>query len=135
MSSFWLQITEPGHPARVITVDGEVEVGRDTDGLQLEDPTVSRRHLVLDVQDGVMRCIDAGSANGTWINGERADDPVELAAGDVIRVGETQLVVHEARDAPAPSEVTGDEVVVEVLDRPSEAIRDLTRASRGPRRL
>ena len=135
MSSFWLQVTVPGHAARVVAIDGEVEVGRDTEGLQLDDPTVSRRHLVLEGRDGELRCNDAGSANGTFINGERITDPVVLAAGDVIRIGETELVVHEAR-SPVPSahEVEG-EVVVEPLDRPSEAVRELSRATtRGPRR-
>jgi len=136
MSTYWLQVTEPGHPTRVITVEGELEVGRDTPGLQVDDPTVSRRHLVLDARDGVLLCVDAGSANGTWINGEQIIDPVPLATGDVIRVGETELVVHEGRAVPVHEGVEGGEpVVVEVLDRPSEAIRDLTRATtRGPRR-
>ena len=135
MAHFWLQVTEPGHPARVITIDGELEVGRDSEGLLLDDPTVSRRHLLLDAVDGVLLCIDFGSANGTHINGERTTEPTTLAAGDVIRIGECELVVHEGRDVTGGTDAAGGEVVIETLDRPSEAIRDLTRAaSRGPRR-
>jgi pSer/pThr/pTyr-binding forkhead associated (FHA) protein len=135
MSSFWLQVTEPGHPARVVTVDGELEIGRDSAGLLVDDPTVSRRHLLLDASDGVLLCVDAGSANGTYVNGTRVDDPVHLTAGDVIRIGETELVVHEGREVAHAAEGRDGEVVIEVLDRPSEAIRELRSATlRGPRR-
>lgn len=135
MADYWLQVSEPGHPARIVTVDGELEVGRDSEGLLLDDPTVSRRHLMLDASDGVLLCVDFGSANGTYVNGERVTDATTLATGDVIRIGECELVVHEGHEVTSGSEPIGGEVVVEALDRPSEAIRDLTRAaSRGPRR-
>jgi len=135
VADYWLQVTEPGHPARIVTVDGELEVGRDSEGLLLDDPTVSRRHLMLDASDGVLLCVDFGSANGTYINGARVTDPTALDTGDVVRIGECELVVHEGRDVVSGSEQTDGDVVVEALDRPSEAIRDLTRAaSRGPRR-
>jgi pSer/pThr/pTyr-binding forkhead associated (FHA) protein len=32
-----------------------------------------------------------GSTNGTFVNGTKLDGPRKLAAGDVIRVGETDL--------------------------------------------
>jgi pSer/pThr/pTyr-binding forkhead associated (FHA) protein len=34
---------------------------------------------------------DAGSTNGTFVNGTRIREPQRLAPGDVIRVGETDL--------------------------------------------
>jgi hypothetical protein len=34
---------------------------------------------------------DAGSTNGTFVNGVRVHDPRKLAPGDVIRIGETDL--------------------------------------------
>ena len=34
---------------------------------------------------------DAGSTNGTFVNGTRIERPRKLAAGDVVRVGETDL--------------------------------------------
>ena len=34
---------------------------------------------------------DRGSTNGTFLNGVKVDGPKKLAAGDVIRVGETDL--------------------------------------------
>jgi hypothetical protein len=34
---------------------------------------------------------DVGSTNGTFVNGERVDRPRRLRAGDVVRIGETDL--------------------------------------------
>jgi FHA domain len=34
---------------------------------------------------------DVGSTNGTFVNGERVDGPRRLHAGDVVRIGETDL--------------------------------------------
>jgi hypothetical protein len=34
---------------------------------------------------------DIGSTNGTYVNGERVDGPRRLRAGDVVRIGETDL--------------------------------------------
>jgi FHA domain len=41
-------------------------------------------------QDGVW-LEDAGSTNGTFVNGARIDRPRKLTSGDVVRVGETDL--------------------------------------------
>ena len=41
-------------------------------------------------QDGVW-LEDTGSTNGTFVNGSRIDRPRKLTAGDVVRVGETDL--------------------------------------------
>lgn len=40
--------------------------------------------------DGVW-VVDAGSTNGTFVNGIRLDGPHRLSPGDVLRVGETDL--------------------------------------------
>ena len=35
--------------------------------------------------------IDVGSTNGTYVNGARIQRPRKLAAGDVVRIGQTDL--------------------------------------------
>ncbi len=45
---------------------------------------------------------DAGSANGTTVNGERLEGRLKLVAGDIIRIG-TDLI--EVESAPAQSKV------------------------------
>ncbi|HSC73296.1 MAG TPA: FHA domain-containing protein [Gaiellaceae bacterium] len=55
------------------------------------DEYASARHARFEPrQDGVW-VQDLGSTNGTYLNGARLDRPRRLNAGDVIRVGETDL--------------------------------------------
>lgn len=62
-------------------------VGRD-EGCEvvLDHPGVSRRHARLDPGDGGWHVTDLGSANGTWINGERLDEAF-LVGDEKIRFG------------------------------------------------
>ncbi len=127
MSIYWLQVTEPGHPSRVVPVENRLEVGRDCDGLQLDDPTVSRRHLWLDPAPDGLICVDMGSANGTLLDGERIEQPVALRAGNVIRLGESELVVHEGHQTAVAA--ADPEATTDPTERPSEGLRDLNRAA------
>ncbi|HEY3494087.1 MAG TPA: sigma 54-interacting transcriptional regulator [Polyangiaceae bacterium] len=71
-----------------------VLVGRDvTDGFRVRDRKVSRLHLrlVWDRVQGGFRYGDAGSANGTVVNGMTRESGL-LLPNDVIRIGETLLV-------------------------------------------
>lgn len=56
---------------------------------------VSRRHAKICYQDGCFFLEDVGSANGTFVNGQRLTPylPYPLQAGDDLRVGEVRLVV------------------------------------------
>jgi pSer/pThr/pTyr-binding forkhead associated (FHA) protein len=131
MTVFWLQLSERGLGARVVPVQGPLVIGRDCDGLQVDDPTVSRRHLAIEPRRDALVCIDLGSANGTFVDGQRIGrQPVPLSPGSRIRLGESELVVHRGRDTspgprPEPS-APGDP-----HERPSEGVRDLGRASGG----
>jgi pSer/pThr/pTyr-binding forkhead associated (FHA) protein len=127
MTIFWLQVSERGQPARVVPVSRPLVIGRDAEGMVIDDPTVSRRHLVVEPGRDVLVCRDLGSANGTFVDGERINGAVYLRAGARIRLGESELVVHEGRatDASTASPGGGDG-----LERPSEAVRDLGRAGR-----
>lgn len=58
------------------------------------DSEVSGSHLRVERAGGLLRVADAGSRNGTWINGARlsARDLVPLDDGAVLRIGRTLLV-------------------------------------------
>jgi pSer/pThr/pTyr-binding forkhead associated (FHA) protein len=45
-------------------------------------------------RDDGLWVVDAGSTNGTFVNGERVDAPQRLERGDVVRLGETELEVQ-----------------------------------------
>ena len=55
--------------------------------LRLSDRGVSRLHCALSVADGKIRLEDLGSKNGTYLNGERLQQPTLLTNGDEIWIG------------------------------------------------
>ena len=58
------------------------------------DTTVSSRHATLDSRADGLWVEDAGSTNGTFVNGARVTNARLLTAGDVIRIGHTDLRVE-----------------------------------------
>ena len=66
--------------------------GRATDAeIFLDDVTVSRRHAEISRDGDVFVIRDAGSLNGTYVNGERVAE-AKLHSGDEIQVGKFHLV-------------------------------------------
>lgn len=59
--------------------------------LELKDPAVSRRHALVSWAEERCFVSDLQSGNGTYVNGEKVRDPVQLAEGDEVRVGSTCL--------------------------------------------
>jgi pSer/pThr/pTyr-binding forkhead associated (FHA) protein len=69
-----------------------VSIGRSSrNDLLLLDPEVSRYHARLDSQAGMVYVTDAGSSNGTFLNGHRIEGAAEVHRGDTIDVGTTRL--------------------------------------------
>lgn len=80
-----------------IRVFGNVQVGRDpTLELVLPDPGVSFRHALIEDRGDALVLIDLGSTNGTFVNGQRAQE-TPLSPGDRLRFGQT-LVRFEVQD-------------------------------------
>ena len=70
-------------------------IGRDdTCPIQIVDDLVSRRHAQINTQPGrgTYRMLDLGSANGTFLNDQPIAEGVLLDDGDIIRIGETELM-------------------------------------------
>lgn len=79
-----------------IEVTGPTVVGRDAGcGIRLErDEFASARHARIEpLPDGV-RIEDLGSTNGTFVNDAKVTNPRRLSAGDVVRIGATELQVQ-----------------------------------------
>jgi FHA domain len=69
-----------------------VEIGRgDRCAIRLQDTYVSQVHARLYAKDGTWCVEDLGSTNGTLLNDRRVDAPVEVHAGDVLKIGKTVL--------------------------------------------
>ena len=58
--------------------------------IQLEDPSVSRRHAVLAHRGGRAVLLDDRSLNGIYVNGQRVSEAV-LHDGDWIAIGHVSL--------------------------------------------
>ncbi len=63
--------------------------------VSVADPTVSRYHCWITLQDGDVWIEDLASANGTRVNGVRVLDRRRLEAGDRIRLGNTEFSLAE----------------------------------------
>ena len=76
--------------------DSAARVGRGADNLiRLDaDTTVSNRHATLSKRPDGLWVEDAGSTNGTFVNGARVTSARLLQPGDVIRIGHTDLLVE-----------------------------------------
>ena len=75
--------------------EGERTVGRSrTCDISVNDPSVSRRHVVLKAGSGRILLKDLGSSNGTFINGERIQEDGELHHGDTLGLGDADLNVR-----------------------------------------
>lgn len=58
------------------------------------DSFASAVHARVDPRPDGIWVADAGSTNGTFVNGVKIDAPRKLSPGDVVRVGETDLKVE-----------------------------------------
>lgn len=77
---------------------GDLTIGRAPGSdLRLEDPSVSRQHARIAIDDGEVRIADIASSHGTWVGDARIDAPRPLQGGDEIRLGDSVLPVRVRR--------------------------------------
>jgi DNA-binding NtrC family response regulator len=92
----------------ILSPDAPFVIGSSFDAtLRLPDGAVSRRHLELTLDGGVVKAKDLGSTNGSYYEGSRFA-VLDLGPGAVVRVGETelQLIAPDKTDPLPPSEAT-----------------------------
>ncbi|MGZ6340520.1 MAG: protein kinase domain-containing protein, partial [Candidatus Limnocylindrales bacterium] len=98
-----LRVIEGKERGRRLSVDVDLLIGRlatDDEGRLGGDPEISRRHAYVSrgLDDRLM-IEDLGSANGTFVNGERLVATRTLDLGDLVRVGKTVLQVTDPSGA------------------------------------
>lgn len=106
-----LTLLQPPAPPVKLDLDRDViTVGRSTScAIPINNRYLSRTHaeIVSDGDGWVLR--DAGSVNGTYVNGTRIQSPVRLGPGDHIQLGDAELVIGGA--APLAAGSPSDTVV------------------------
>lgn len=84
---------------------GTLRVGRGREcEIQIDDPALSRTHLSLEVSTGAIWVSDAGSTNGTFLNGVRLEDRHRWSRDEVIEAGGS-LFALSSTDAARPATV------------------------------
>lgn len=108
---------------------GDSSVGRQNDNtIVIPDISVSRKHVVLRSQGRGYLVIDQGSGNGTFVNGQPAEEQ-ELHNGDVISLGDSELQFVELGGVAVKGQPTRREVAMppprrtETVTRPPAARR------------
>jgi len=106
---------------------GENTIGREGTDVLLEDPTVSRRHALLVMEDGKCFIEDLGSTNGTSVNGAQIarGERVEVASGAELKFGSSVLTLDLPEMPAAAEEPAGEaESVEETTDAEPAELTD-----------
>jgi hypothetical protein len=91
IQSFRLHTVEGVPPNGVYSIAGRARIGRSEEGeIVLVDPSVSRTHAVVEIDEGGAFVRDLGSTNGTFLNGRRIESG-SLRDGDELRFGNTRM--------------------------------------------
>ena len=105
-------------------MQGGFEFGRAEEcSVRIQSPKASRRHAVIHVQERATRTeywlFDPGSANGSFVNGRRVSQPLQLCDGDRIRIADQEFIFHMRSTEPgcAPS-VSSDSTMWEARSGP-----------------
>jgi sigma-B regulation protein RsbU (phosphoserine phosphatase) len=79
----------------VVLVNKSMICGRSPDcSLEIPDPNASRQHARFIWDGAELTVTDNGSSNGTFVNDQRITS-VKVSHGDIVRLGETRMRVHE----------------------------------------
>jgi class 3 adenylate cyclase len=92
-----LVVRSPARHALTVVLDHALEVGREAEGLVIDDVKVSRRHAVFEpVSATSVRVRDLGSSNGTYVGGAAITAPVVLRGGQSAQLGDVTIEVVAA---------------------------------------
>lgn len=70
----------------------KLTIGRSSrNDICISDPFASRLHAEIRRENDQVLLVDNGSANGTFVNGQRVSGTLRLQPGDVVRIGETEI--------------------------------------------
>lgn len=119
MRTYWVEY----RGSRYRLHSGMTLVGRGEDcAFSLDDPSVSRAHARLSLDDGRLTITDLRSSNGTFVNGERLAHTSVLHPGDIIALGDTTMKVRTNKSADFSPVAPGIEIIEQSSPRPQSEI-------------
>lgn len=81
--------------------DCSIVIGREhTCGFTINDPMVSRVHMLMGINGNQVRICDLKSKRGVYVNGDLIKASVVVKAGDIIRIGSTTISLSADGIAP-----------------------------------
>jgi len=106
-------------PETVHMSEGNWIIGREQGNLVMNDPQVSSRHGQIEVSPGSLKYTDLGSTNGSFLGSStaRLTAPVQLKAGDSIRLGDSVIKVKSI--PPMAKTASGTVMAGQNLEIPS----------------
>jgi transcriptional regulator with GAF, ATPase, and Fis domain len=143
-----LVLSGPLKDSTIPLSEGEVTIGREaSNAIAIADPSVSRKHCLLNGQDGRFLVRDLDSRNGTLVNGVGVEERW-LQHGDEIAAGDSSFLflLQDEETAPAVGRVefeeaqfTAETLVINPRDvvylQPDRLLRELPATSRVARNL
>jgi pSer/pThr/pTyr-binding forkhead associated (FHA) protein len=93
--SWSIEWRDPEGVTHVVVISAPFDIGREVDGIVIEDQVVSRRHARLELVGPALVLTDLGSTNGTTVNDVFVNGPVELRTGDRVGIGPTTFLVRD----------------------------------------
>jgi phosphoserine phosphatase RsbU/P len=96
LASFFIALGT-GEEKLLTTEKPSLSIGRLPDSeIAIDEPVVSRRHAEIYRTGDRYYIRDAGSRNGTFVDGKRILQPVELSPGQVVVIGNSRIVFEPA---------------------------------------
>ena len=143
-----LVLSGPLKDSTIPLSESEITIGRDaSNGIAVTDPSVSRKHCRVSLQDGKFHVRDLGSRNGTLVNGGGVEEQY-LQHGDEIATGDSSFLflIDEEEVGAAASSVefedsrfTAETTIIHPKDvvylQPDRLLRELPATSRIARNL
>jgi pSer/pThr/pTyr-binding forkhead associated (FHA) protein len=127
---------EGGQRREIAVTKDEFLIGRGADcDLRLRVSAVSRHHCLLRSRGGDVTVTDLGSANGTFVNGQRLLSQTALRHGDEIAIGDFRFIVE--LEGPSgvdwtPSVSAAPDVPTARLSRPKVNAKDKPDSTANP---
>lgn len=97
--NYTLNLVDVSNPAKIFSAPlyGKVVIGRKREEVDIcidYDSSVSGKHCSITLADGKFYLENLNKSNGTYVNGERVSNEVEISSGSVIKMGRVQMRVE-----------------------------------------